>query len=70
MIKAKVIKPFTLYYDANKEVYLDKNQFDYLKNLGFVIDTKGNKKKIQVETTALYADNKKIADVKIINTKK
>lgn len=44
MIKAKVIKPF--YYAKDKELYLDDERFNELKELGLVEEVKEIKKAV------------------------
>ena len=65
MIKVKVIKPFN--YQEGKELYVDEERFEELKNQGLV--TKVEEK--EIETTALYEGKiKNHQETKVIKTKK
>jgi len=65
MKKVKVIKPFN--YQEGKELYVDDERFEELKDQGLVIEVKEK----EIETTSIYADGIKIhQETKVIKTKK
>ncbi len=57
MIKAKVIKPF--YYAKDKELYLDEDRFNELKEKGLVEEVKEIKKAVVRNSKIEKATNDK-----------